>query len=94
MISGSMNLYTETSSSISAGFSVSSGSKASVRNADGRLRRSACFCRNESHCVWNSTMIEISTRPICGIVLPFIAAMSMSSHLSPGLPLKSHVKPR
>ena len=42
---------------------------------------------------WSSSMMLISMRPTCGIVLPFISAtIRASSGSVPGL--KSHVNPR
>ena len=48
---------------------------------------------NASQRDWSSSMIEISTRPTCGIFLPFISLTICASSASP-LPLKSQVKPR
>ncbi len=41
---------------------------------------------------WSSSMIEISTRPTCGIFLPFIWAMTLRSALS--VDVKFQVNPR
>ena len=47
---------------------------------------------NASQRVWSSSMMLISTRPTCGIFLPFICATSLSSPGCAGL--KSQTKPR
>ncbi len=94
MTSGATYEYIVMPSAARSGFKRSSASNASVRKADGRFRMSACFPRKDSHCVWNSSMIEISTRPICGIALPRMVRTSSASRASPAIGSKSHVKPR
>ncbi len=47
---------------------------------------------NASQRAWSSSMMLTSTRPTCGIFLPFICATSFWSPGSCGA--KSHVKPR
>ena len=48
---------------------------------------------NASQRAWSSSMMLISTRPICGIFLPFICAMSLLVGRICA-DVKSHVKPR
>ena len=84
-MSGSIALNSATPCCVHTGFILFAASNTSCRNVAGSDSQSSSFWLNASQRDWSSSMIEISTRPICGIVFPFIAATAALSHgSSPG----------
>ena len=61
-----------------AGFSRSPSSTFGASGPSRFIRSSSPFWKARSR-DWSSSMIEISTRPTCGIRLPFISATSFWS---------------
>ena len=75
-MSGSIALKIVTPSAVQRGSSFPSASSACGRKVPGRFSTSSSLPPKASQRDWSSSMIEISTRPICGIFLPRIARTS------------------
>ena len=63
---------------LSSGFSVAPSSTFGARGPS-MFIRSISSLWNASRRAWSSSMIEISTRPTCGIDLPFISRTTAAS---------------